>query len=362
MNTFHGHALPTLEVSARSGCYSVEFFEHLNVPELSKLIDNKTHCVIDSRVAKLHASMANFCAKHMPVHEFDACELNKSWDSALALIRFLENNNGGRHSHVLVIGGGITQDTASFACSLYRRGISWSFVPTTLLSMSDSCIGGKTGINILDAKNLIGSFHPPKAVFIAPSLLSTLPLDDIKSGFGEILKMHLLAGESEFQTFEYHLETRRIQIDEEIIPFIHTALKHKKLIIEADEFESHQRKFLNYGHTFGHSLEVLSNYAIPHGLAVAWGIGCINNIASEHGWIQPQWRAKVESLLRRHLPVSPSPTITARDLIATASRDKKKTSSGVDFVFMNRPGSLEIRNIPCDNALETSVQKYLEKS
>lgn len=201
---------------------------------------------------------------------FDAIENNKVIESVLQLTDQLYNINFTKKNKLIVIGGGITQDVGGFAAAIYKRGINWIFIPTTILSMTDSCIGSKVSIN-RTSKNILGMFIAPDKIFISDYFLKSLIQDDIISGIGEALKLSLIGGKKTFDFFIEKLESK------DYISIIKIASLVKKEIIEFDEFELHARKVLNYGHTIGHAIEVTTNYFIPHGIAVLIGM-LIKNI------------------------------------------------------------------------------------
>ncbi len=371
MNSSHSPSSPFV-IESRFGCYSVEFLEFFSSPQnnhnafdtalLERIFATATHAIVDANVAHLYPPLVHPLSKRMPVHEFTATESNKSWDGASKILRFLAKSGAHRKSHVLVVGGGITQDTASFACHIFHRGLEWSFLPTTLLAMADSCIGGKCAINIDSIKNLAGAFHPPQKVIIEPYFLSTLQAHDVVSGYGELLKMHLLVGESAFIAYQESLQTRGFSVESHfILPLIQTALLKKKEIVESDELEAHTRKLLNYGHTFGHALETLTQFAVPHGLAVAWGIGLANFLAAKRGWTTNSWEEKIHEFIRSHFFIPKHvamPQATA--LVEVAAKDKKLSANGVELVVMNSPGLFLTRNLPLDKQTASDVQEFLE--
>ena len=179
-----------------------------------------------------------------------------------------------RESSITAIGGGVVQDIATIISSLYMRGINWNYVPTTFLGMTDSCLGGKSSINVDQYKNLIGNFHPPKNIEIMPSLIKTLPKTELLAGLAESAKICFCSGNL---SFEKYLEYSRPLIknnwsNKDVLKLLKHTLEIKKWFIEKDEFDIAERKLLNYGHTWGHALESATNFLIPHGLAIAIGI------------------------------------------------------------------------------------------
>lgn len=262
------------------GLYPVYIFNKKLVEFIKKekkIINRNAFVVIDANVYKYHWSYLNKALRNnfklVDIYKFNAAEKNKSFEQLNAILSSMLNENCDRSTLLISIGGGITGDIASFAASIYMRGIDYVHIPTTLLSMVDSSVGGKTGINFKTGKNLIGTFYQPKAVFIDSSFLSTLQIREIRSGLGEIVKYHFLSGR-QYKSFS-QIIFRRILIKEftEIEKIISECLKIKVSVVEKDEREEKGvRKILNLGHTFAHGIESASNYKISHGEAVMLGI------------------------------------------------------------------------------------------
>jgi len=201
----------------------------------------------------------------------DAIEENKNINTVLDIINILIEKKFNKKNKLVVIGGGITQDISGFISAIYKRGLNWIFIPTTLLSMTDSCIGGKVGINHI-SKNMLALFVSPNKILISNYFLLSLQQDDIVSGCGESLKLCIIGG---LDSYNYFLQ----KYDEKnYIDIIKMSLSIKKIIVEYDELEKNERKVLNYGHTFGHALESVTNYYIPHGIAVLFGMYIINRL------------------------------------------------------------------------------------
>jgi len=199
----------------------------------------------------------------------EAFESNKTLITVENIITELQTHGVRADSTVVAIGGGIIQDLMTMAASIYMRGISWIYAPTTLLGMTDSCIGGKSSINTKFVKNLIGNIFPPKKVVIDTDFVRTLSDEDFACGLAEASKICFCKGGEEFKKF---IELSDGQSPEEVTHMLEHVLKSKKWFIEIDEFDRSERKHLNFGHSFGHALEVGSSHKIPHGLAVASGI------------------------------------------------------------------------------------------
>ena len=209
-----------------------------------------------------------------PVIWIEATEEAKALPATLEVFVALKQAGFGRGSHLVAIGGGVVQDIATFVASLYMRGISWSYVPTTFLGMADSCLGGKSSINVGPYKNLIGNFHPPVRIDILPVFARTLPPVEIAGGAAEAAKIAFCRGPEAFAAYQ-RLVAPVLEGDwseSQLTDLLHATLAVKKWFIETDEFDQAERRLLNFGHTWGHALESATSFAIPHGLAVAVGM------------------------------------------------------------------------------------------
>lgn len=203
----------------------------------------------------------------------DGSESLKTLDAAKKLITQLSDLGANRNSHLVAIGGGSVQDISTFVCSIYMRGIVWTYIPTTLMAMADSCIGGKSSINVGTQKNLVGNFYPPRAIIIDYSFTKTLSRPAISCGLFEGVK--ICAAKSPELADEFICESNKwidSNSEESLQKLIGLSLTTKKWFIEVDEFDVAERKLLNYGHSFGHALESATNMQIPHGIAIGIGM------------------------------------------------------------------------------------------
>ena len=193
-----------------------------------------------------------------------------------------------RSGTLYVVGGGTVQDAASFAASVLHRGVRWVFIPTTLLAQGDSCIGSKSSINYRGYKNQLGTFFPPTAVVIDDAFLETLTSVEVRSGVGEMLHYAVLGGDAVFRAYEVTLANGWERLStQDMSALAMRAMAVKRDFIESDEFDTDLRKNLNFGHTFAHGLESASGGQIPHGIAVAYGIGLANSFAEQRGTLSP---------------------------------------------------------------------------
>jgi len=264
----------------------------------------------------------------LPVLWIEATEEAKSLDQTLPLFVALKDAGLGRSSKLTAIGGGVVQDIATFLASLFMRGIPWSYVPTTFLGMADSCLGGKSSINVGPYKNLIGNFHPPRRIEILPAFARTLPAVELAGGLAEAAKIAFCRGISSFAIYERLAEpviSGNWQ-DQQLAELLHATLTVKQWFIETDEFDQAERRLLNFGHTWGHALESATSFAIPHGLAVAIGMLAAIRFAQE----QPSSSALWNHCLALLSPVIEPTQLQAfnPDRFLQAFRADKKHSPG----------------------------------
>src|SRR3990167_8146444 len=223
------------------------------------LSENKNSVLlIDENILQLYKNFLKI--DETRIFSAKATENFKTIDGMFAVLNFLSERDFTKKEKLIVVGGGIIQEVGGFVSACYKRGIQWVYFPTTLLSMCDSCIGGKSGVNYKDAKNQMALFSAPSQVVINPQFLKTLPDADLKSGLGEILKLSITGGEDLIATYQQHVTHGKVKDLAGYKALILMALSIKRAIVEVDEFELNYRKSLNYGHTLGHAIEVMSDY------------------------------------------------------------------------------------------------------
>jgi 3-dehydroquinate synthase len=261
---------------------------------------------------------------------FDASEKTKTMETVLYVIDILIKVNFKKPNKLIVIGGGIAQDVAGFIASIYKRGVSWTFIPTTLLSMTDSSIDGKVCIN-RGTKNIISLFNSPSKVIISDFFLKTLSEHDIISGLGEAYKLALIGGEETLSHFYKNYETKDYR---RIINLSHSV---KKIIIEYDEFDNFERKVLNYGHTFGHAIEIASDYFIPHGISVLYGMYLINKIFYDNK------HSHVNNFIVKLIPEKfKNCSVSYTKLVDAVLNDKKNNGDNICFILLEEVGRTTI--------------------
>ena len=252
---------------------------------------------------------------------------------------------------VLAVGGGVVGDTAGFAAAVHLRGVDLVQVPTTLLAMVDSAIGGKTGVNLPEGKNLVGAFHQPRAVFVNPTVLGTLPDREYRCGLGEIAKYALMADDFASP----HIDAL-VQRDPVVLAdVIARCIKIKAAVVAADELErTGARVVLNYGHTLAHALEIASGHALMHGEAVAIGLVFASQLGAVLERTPPEVAARTEVLVEAlGLPTRAPAGLRADDVLAIMVRDKK-SSGGLTFV-LDGPNGIERVEDPDPGAVRKAL-------
>lgn len=298
--------------------------------------------IADARVLALHPRVRDAFAD-VPVLEIDAVEGNKTLAFAVdRVLPFLLDHGATRASTVIAIGGGIVQDLVGFVCSIVFRGLGWLFYPTTLLAQADSCIGSKTSLNHERYKNLLGTFFPPRQVIVDPRFLTTLdPLDHL-SGVGEILKIHLLESAAAVAELGRELDRLWARDPDVVARCALRSLGFKRRYIEIDEYDEGPRLVLNYGHCIGHALETATGYAIPHGIAVMYGMSAANRLSVRRGWLAPEIGAEMARLCEPRLPLRDVAARADVDaLLAALRRDKKNVGAKIVIIGTRGYGEMD---------------------
>lgn len=315
--------------------------------ELSRLNVSRVCVVSDSTVARLHwDKLASLLPSGSAFFEFPAGEANKTPENVLKILEFLADNGFTRNDAVLAFGGGVTGDVAGFAASVYLRGIRVIQMPTTLLAAIDSSVGGKTGVDLPQGKNLMGSFWQPSAVICDTSLLDTLPQEVYLDGIAEALKCGVIGDEGLFKRLET-CDDCRVDVEQTIFQCV--SLKAR--FVEMDEFDRGERALLNFGHTIGHAVELASGYGISHGHAVGIGMVRMTRYAEMRGFCQDCLSARIAAALKRlGLPVECD--YGWSDLKAGILHDKKRSAGGIRIVYPLEIGHCVSRLVPQEE-LET---------
>lgn len=314
--------------------------------------------VVDKNISVLYPELVAKLIQGRPKLDIDATESTKTLTGVGKVVEWLLDSGCNRSATIVGVGGGIIQDVVTFTAAIYYRGVNFELVPTTLLSMADSSIGAKCGINFGDFKNQLGIVNAPRSVHISTAFLETLADRDILSGYGEILKLSITGGEAHLARLFELVEGDGLRASARYL--IEQSLLVKKEIIEEDEHERDLRRILNYGHTFGHALEALTNHAIPHGLSVAWGIDVVNLIAVQRFGLDQALRLQARSFISRFLPFQLNEFPSATQLLDHARRDKKMVGSTLNLVVPVAAGELKIVPTKLDDEMHKILEFYLE--
>jgi len=341
-----------LEVKTCNQKYPI-FIGNGIINKLSKLLKsnsiNFNQCLVvaDNKVPKnlIKKALKLLPKKQTTTHYFNASEINKNHKSINKIISILLKKNFNRNDCLIAIGGGITGDVSGFAASVFKRGIKFVNIPTTLLSQVDSSIGGKTGINTKYGKNLIGSFYQPSLVISDINFLKTLPSRELICGYGEILK-HALIADKKFFTFLDRNGSKILNLKSPYIEkSIYRSCSIKKKVVESDEKETGLRKTLNFGHSFAHAYEAALGYSkkLNHGEAVILGIKTASKFSVLNKLLKISEFGLIENHLNKlNLPNNINNFFTNNDLnkiMYFMQKDKKNNSKKkINLVLLNKIG------------------------
>ena len=328
------------------------------VPKLS--FDTKVAIVTNPRVSGLHLGylLSKIRAKELYIITVPDGEEYKNQRSVDTVLESLFNHRFNRNSMLIAFGGGVIGDMTGYVASIYQRGIDFIQIPTTLLSQVDASVGGKTGMNNSYGKNLIGAFHQPRAVYIDPYFLTTLPTREFSAGVAEIVKMAVTFNKDFFEFLE-NADLHDVDILKEAIK---KAVQTKADVVSKDEKEHGLRAALNYGHTFAHVIENETKYKqFLHGEAVAIGMVMANRVALKMGMLSQSEADRIEKLLKKYGLKTGYEVRDVSDFYEAFFLDKKSSDSSVTFIVPHRLGGVEITNT-IDKEIIISVLKEFGKN
>jgi len=302
-------------------------------------LDKRKLCIIsDSNVAPIYLTQLKKLIGDPPAFVFRAGEANKNLDTLQDIYTFFLDNGLDRKSVVVALGGGVVGDMAGFAAATYMRGIPFIQLPTSLLAQVDASAGGKTAVDFLGYKNIIGAFHQPSLVYINLATLETLPAKEFTSGMAEVIK-HGLIGDADYYSFLHkNIQAIRDMKPEALHEVVAGSVRIKSAVVAKDERESGPREVLNFGHCVGHAIESLSEYSLTHGHCVAIGMayalrlsGIVNNVPESN------INQALELIKAFDLPISIK-DYTAKDIIDTMYKDKKTINDSLRIVLLKKIG------------------------
>lgn len=327
-----------ITVQSHKHTYNVRFEDDF-ASALREHIREGDVVVVDANVLKLYSESLSPILENAKYIVVEPSEELKSYQGLTPFIENLIENGFRKNNRLIAVGGGITQDVTAFTASIMFRGVDWIFYPTTLLAQADSCIGSKTSINFGKYKNQLGGFYPPTEIVIDLGFLDTLSSLDFRSGMGEMLHYYFVSGEEDFERMcaEYDAAFE----DKEVLHgLIHHSLDFKRGYVERDEYDQGPRNVFNYGHSFGHAIESLTSYEVPHGIAVSFGMDIANRVSVRKGFITEDLQVRMQELLKKNWGDVRLNNVNVDDFIAALRMDKKAVGSEIRVILTKGLGKM----------------------
>ncbi len=292
--------------------------------------------ITDSNVSRLYLNRVlkslNSAGFDAEGFEFKAGESSKNIETLSEILEFLAANNYTRSDIIVALGGGVVGDIAGFAAAVYLRGVRFIQLPTTMLAMVDSSVGGKTGIDLTSGKNLAGAFYQPEIVLADTDTIKTLDKEELANGYAEAIKYGAIFDKQLFELFDDDIDDAMLELA------IAKCIEHKARVVKNDEFDHGERKLLNLGHTIGHAIENCSGYTISHGHAVAMGMAMIARACEKMGKCEVGTAKRIENMLIKHnLPID-CPPYEDKELYYAALGDKKREGGYITLIIPEKIG------------------------
>jgi len=348
------------EITSTPKNYKLKGFQDLETicSLINTKLSNQGCLVVDRKVFDIHLKKYIKIDKKR-IYLVDASESIKNIDTVLNICEFYAMHNINKGSDIYVIGGGILQDLGGSASYLFKRGVPWSYLPSTLLGISDSCLGGKTAVNFKTYKNLLGLFSAPRELILCSDFIESLTFQDLACGYGEIFRLSLTGGEKSFEIFKNNIQNSLNGDKSAMKSLIISSLLVKKAVIEEDEYEINIRKSMNYGHTIGHAVEAITDFKIPHGIGVVIGILIENDLSRRLNMM--------DTTLCKEIIQSAKSIIDHRyiDLLSESSfsnisehlrKDKKTVGNKANFTYLKNIGNMQFSY----NDINEAFQHILE--
>lgn len=349
----------TIDISSHKGPYSV-FFINQPFAKLQELAQEKIFIILDKNVSALYEKSLAPILQTTPHLIIEATEENKDLSQFTDYAKELANKGVKRNVTLVAIGGGIIQDITCFLASTMFRGLNWIFFPTTLLAQADSCIGSKSSINVGGIKNLMGTFTPPRQIFISLDFLNTLKETEILSGIGEMIKVHGIAGVAKLTDFSANYESMR-KDPKLFTHYLVQSLLIKKEIIQIDEFDTGPRLVMNYGHTFGHALESATHFEIPHGIAITIGQSMACSFSQKSGFISEKVNQMAQALFQKNMGNFNKTKINFDVFIKSIAKDKKNVGSQITLIVPKTEAfKIERHPVEADDKFKNFCLEYFK--
>lgn len=350
------------EIVSSSGNYQIEVGPEL-IQKTARLLPEAVYIIDQNLIDRIPAEIK----KRVVI---EAVETNKALEAIPEYVASLGRLGVTRDMHLVAVGGGIIQDITTFIASIYMRGLSWTYLPTTVLSMADACIGGKSSINVFKFKNLVGNFYPPKEIYIDLSFISTLSEDMIIGGLFEAAKICYAKDQECFSRY-ISLQPSASASQERMREIIGLSLATKKWFIEVDEFDRNERLLLNFGHTFGHALEAATDFEVHHGIGVGVGMLAACLFSEKKYSLSVKGKNSINAL-RRHiiamlvkndgkLVVLPK-QIDLNLVLEKFDYDKKHRANAYRVVIPNEDGCLELVTLEKNQAMRADIRHVYQEA
>lgn len=345
----------TLEIQSVHRNYHVQFIDDA-VSQLTATIKQRDYLIVDTNVYDQYPGIAALVDNYQ--HELVFCqESAKDFSAIHTTIDRLLSIGFTKTDRLIAIGGGIVQDITAFVSSILFRGCEWIFFPTNLLTQCDSCIGSKTSINFGQFKNQLGGFYPPSHIFIDINFNKTLGRREIRSGMGEMLHYFLVNSEDDVLLFTENFEAAFDNID--ILELlISRSLEIKREIIIIDEFDRGPRNVFNYGHSFGHALESVTQYKVPHGICVSYGMDLANLLSCQNGHMDISERNRLREVIGLIFSHPEIPKFDLDDFLNALRRDKKNEALDVKVILSRGIGDMFKSTLDLEGENRELIERY----
>lgn len=339
------HCMKSLVINlpVRKISYEIEFsetFKELNTRLKEQIGKRKFLIVSDQNVDKFTSFLNTFDKKNILI--LPPGEKTKHWPYVEKILDKCFEEKLDRSAVLVAIGGGVIGDITGFAASIYKRGIPVIQIPTSLLAMVDASIGGKTGIDCQYGKNLIGTFHQPEKIYACEEFLKSLPLSEIKSGLGEMIKHGILGSPKHFTDLEKIANPNPTA--KRIFPLVRDSMNIKSQVVEQDEREGGARMQLNLGHTFGHAIELLHDFKFSHGIAVAIGTVMAAQYALEHGICNEETVDRIENIFNK-FEMDITCDLSEEQIWQAMANDKKVKEGRIRLVLPEKIGKVRVHTV-----------------
>ena len=326
--------------------------------------ESRRICIVsDSHVAPLYLEEVKRelkkCKMEVMSYILPAGEENKTLEQIQGIYEYLIQQHFDRKDMLAALGGGVTGDMTGFAAATYLRGIDFIQIPTTLLSQVDSSIGGKTGVDFKQYKNMVGAFHQPLLVYTNVSVLKTLPDTEFSSGMGEVIKHGLIRDKDYNVWLTLHREEIMQRENDICLEMIYRSCVIKKTVVENDPTEQGERAVLNLGHTIGHAVEKLKNFTMSHGACVAVGCAASAFSSMKRGWLtKEEYEEILEQIKAFDLPVY-TENLCAEEILQTTKSDKKMDGKAIKFILLQKKGYAVVDKTLTDADLLEGIRSVL---